>query len=334
MLTYKFLSGSSLKTLMNLFQRGEKTMDIHPLISELGTYIQSVNQYSFYLQHYKHASISSWEINFADDLLKGFLAGCWSFLSTNEYITETLEEYPYADCKSTIEYRKLNHDSIKDRIEILRQSFIDTSIAYNPSSDHKPNGYIIKTSNPLGINALFITMANPIKTYNNSKIFYHVRVPISGNEYKQMQTSHLLQLIYHFDAIIFQEKIYFITPKMEAPLNIPSWDKKNKEKCQSEISAVLTDTEYDDLKDAIKSKNAKGFRTYDHARVQKLYDPQEKRMIAQKLNIPLTADNELDLSSDLSKKALLYYLTDKEGVNIDNPNELIISKATMQKLTT
>lgn len=307
-------------------------MNINDFISELRSYISSINRYSLFAQNYKAETTTSTEILFGENELREFFNKCIEYLIKG-YTEESLEEYPYADCKDTIEYRNVQHETIATKVQWLQDSMTNSNVPYNATQPTKFNSYIIRTESPTEDIAFFITAKNPIKCYSNSKFYINQHPTVRSERYNRVRDMQLIQLLYHFDAIIFHNNFYFITTKMESHLGLPKDYKDNKDEAITELQNILPESDYQQyMQPYIQRKNAKSFKNYNRERMANLEDPDKREKIAQGLHIPLKNNGNFDLSQEGANDKLISYLTNKIGSDIDDPNQNVISSTILKNI--
>jgi hypothetical protein len=243
----------------------------------------------------------------------------------------SIEEYPYADCKETIEYRNVSDKTISERIIMIKDSINNNAIPYNSESTIKFNCYAIKTYDDKNNETLFITVKNPLKNYTNSKIFFNHVLGPNKERFEKITHNNILQLVYHFDAIIFRNTFYFITPKMESKLNLPTIYQKNKKTIISELETIVSEKDIEKTLSFFNAKNSKTYKNISQKHIDNLKNKTKRNAIAKQLHIPLI-NGKFDLSQEESANKIIHYITNKIAIDIDDPQKNSISDMPLRSL--
>lgn len=201
-------------------------------IKNISGYLSSISRYSCYAQSYNKSSITSIELKFNDsNELKKILNQNGEIFKNQTCKNKDLKEYPYGDCKTSIEYRDIAHESIHKRIDQFINSINNPSVEYAVmESSKKFQCYVIKTTNSAGKAAYFITRKSPIRTYKN-----HTTLFILKDDSYILNDRPMLTLSTIIDAIIFEGKIYFASLNLESFLGLETYAAKQKECCMSKL---------------------------------------------------------------------------------------------------
>lgn len=295
----------------------------------ISEYLTSIIRYSCYAQNYKKNLITSIELKFNDsNELKNILNQNWGIFKNQTCKNKDLKEYPYGDCKTSIEYRDIAHESIYQRIDQFINSINNPSIEYNiMESSKKFQCYVIKTTNSAGKAAYFITKKSPIRTYKN-----HTRMFILKDDSYILNDKPMLTLSTIIDAIIFEGKIYFASLNLESFLGLETYAAKQKECCISNLEQVLSQEEFNEFKEALRKKNSRSYKSFNESRLANLKDPQKRKTIAQKLNITQNKDGTLNLTNEKAKNHLLLYLLNKIAIDVDDEKQNLASNIPLERI--
>lgn len=304
-------------------------MEINQLLKEVSKYLASVTRYSCYAQSYKKNNITSVELKFHKlNELQDLLNNNWTIFKDLTCQNKDLKEYPYGDCKTSIEYRSIDHESIKQKILQLINSVNTPNVEYNfETTKLKFQCYIIKTTDKNGVNAYFITKKSPIHLLKKHTSFQF----ISDGTYVSCDKP-ILNLSTVIDAIIFKNNIYFASLKLEPLLGLETYAKKQKEACLTELSETLSSGEFNEIKGTLSKKNSRSYKNYSTEHIDNLKNPEKKKKIATKLQIPQDQTGAFNLSDENAKERFTLYILNKIAMDIDNDDQNLTSSVPLEKI--
>lgn len=303
-------------------------MEINDFLTRLQSFFGNANRISCYALTIKGNNLSALELKFElgelDHILNNELSTFYEDCNKRR-----LQEYPYGDCKDTIEYRDCNHESIHIKVKEVIEKLNNPDVAYDNQRHPKFNCYVLKVYNGNNIAYLF-TKKNPILNYQKGKrILYMFSV---GDKLKSVDME-LYQFSTKIDTMIFEGKVYFISLHMEGLFGLEAYSHKQKEKFINSLQNVLDIAEFKELYTVLKSQNARSFKIVNEEKIRKLRDPKEKRKIAHELNIPLTSNGVFDFKSPGSKEKFIDYLQDKLAKDVDEPDQCVGGAGPLKKYT-
>lgn len=301
--------------------------NIDEFIDRINSIFLSNPRYTFLVQQFKKSTVSSQEITFDSDILKQITNDNVNLLLQMCKEKKDLQPYPYGNCKFSIEYRSIEHESINLILNNFLSSINNPSIPYKDSLDLTFQTYTIKVSTSPNDYILFLTKkSNPIYNLKRKTKYF-----ILDDNSLVLTPKKLFQLTTTIDAIIYKGAIYFITLHLEKILGLETYAKIQKNKCINSFEKVLSNTEFKFLYPFLKSVNANAFNNILDDRIDSLANIQNKESIAGKLHIPLE-NTELNLSDPIAQKSLLSYCQNKIAINIENHEENVYSPIPYQPL--
>ncbi|WP_281519169.1 Kiwa anti-phage protein KwaB-like domain-containing protein [Acidaminococcus timonensis] len=303
-------------------------MEINDFITRLKSFFEKANRISCYALTTKGNNVSAQELKFESGELENLLNNELSSFYT-ECEKRQLQEYPYGNCKETIEYRDCNHESIQIRVKQILGKLNNPDIAYDDQKHPNFDSYVLKIDDGSNIVYLF-TKKNPIVNLQKGKrILYVLSI---GNKLRAVDTE-MYQFVKTIDVIIFEENIYFVSLRMEKAFGLEAYSHKQKEKFGKLLQIVLDTSEFKEASAALKSKDARSFKFVNEDKIKKLNVPEEKRKIAHELNIPLTSTGEFDFKDSGCLERLFDYLQDKLAKDVDEPDQCVGGAGTLKKYT-
>lgn len=293
-------------------------MEINDFITSLQSYFERVKRISCYALATKGNNVSAQELKFESGELEKILNNKLSALY-NVCKERQLKEYPYGDCKDTIEYRSCNHESLEARVKEIKRKLDEPDIAYDSKKRPNFNSYVLKIDDGSNIVYLF-TKNNPVVNLQKGKrILYMLSV---GDKLKVVDTK-----LYHFpnttDVIIFEDNVYFVSLRMESSFGLEAYSHKQKEKFINLLKEVLNKAEFEELQLILKPKNARSFKVINEEKLKKLQKREEKKKIAHELSIPLTLTGDFDFTGPGCKEKFIDYLQNKLAKDVDEPDQCV-----------
>lgn len=308
---------------------GNKTiMEINEFITRLKSFFEKANRISCYALTTKGKNVSAQELKFESGELESLLNNELSSFY-KECEKRQLQEYPYGNCKETIEYRDCNHESIQIRVKQIIGKLNNPDIAYDDQKHPNFDSYVLKIDDGSNIVYLF-TKKNPIINLQKGKRILYVFT--SGNKLSAVNTG-MYQFLKTIDVIIFEENIYFVSLRMEKAFGLEAYSYKQKEKFENLLQDGLDTAEFKEVSAVLKSKDARTFKFINEEKIKKLNVPEEKRKIAHELKIPLTSAGKFDFKDSGCIERLFDYLQDKLAKDVDDPDQCVGGAGTLKKYT-
>lgn len=303
-------------------------MEINDFVTRLKSFFEKANRISCYALTTKGNNVSAQELKFESGELENLLNNELSVFYM-ECEKRQLQEYPYGNCKETIEYRDCNHESIQIRVKQIVEKLNNPDIAYDDQKHPNFDSYVLKIDDGSNIVYLF-TKKNPIVNLQKGRRILYVFT--SGNKLRAVNTG-MYQFLKTIDVIIFEGNIYFISLRMEKAFGLEAYSHKQKEKFRNLLQDVLDTAEFEKVSVVLKSKNARTFKFINEEKIRKLDAPEEKRKIAHELKIPLTSGGKFDFKNSGCIERLFDYLQDKLAKDVDDSDQCVGGAGTLKKYT-